>query len=52
MSRPKLLIRRVELVEAMRRPAPAGYQLEPQNRQQRRQAARAARREAVKRGSR
>lgn len=43
MSRPLRLARRVELVELMRQPAPVGYQLAPQNRQQRRVIERAKR---------
>jgi hypothetical protein len=40
MSRsPKLLLRRLELVEKTRQPAPPHYAAEPKNREQRRQAA-------------
>jgi hypothetical protein len=37
---PKLLVRRLELVEKTRQPAPPHYAAEPQSREQRRQAAR------------
>lgn len=50
MSRPKLAVRRVALVELTRAPAPVGYDPVPKNRKQRRQLGRALKRAKKEKG--